>query len=98
MTPGDAKSDRALSTHARRLGLLSSNCDSCGASGKRGPQVDSLNPHRAAADMVCADCAGSGRWWFPAIRALGAFTPHLTDTQLRAQVSMRAGRGAVHAD
>lgn len=98
MNLGDARSDRELSAHARRLGLLSSNCDACGASGMRGPRVDPRHPHAAASDMVCGDCAGSGRWWFPAIRPLGAFTAHLTDAQLRARVSTGASQGAVHGD
>ena len=98
MIPGDAKPDRELSAHARRLGLLSSNCDACGASGLRGPRVDPREPQGLASDMGCGDCAGSGRWWFPAIRPLGACTAHLTDAQLRTQISTGAPWGAVHGD
>ncbi len=84
--PGTGKPDAALSAHARRLGFLSSSCDSCGASGRRGPGIDPLDPRGPVTDEACADCAGSGRWWFPAIRRLGVFTAHLTDAQLRAHL------------
>lgn len=98
MNTGDAKSDRDLSAHARRLGLRSSNCDACGASGMRGPRVDPRDLEGVASDMVCGDCGGSGRWWFPAIRPLGALTAHLTDAQLRTQVSTGAPQGAAHGN
>lgn len=87
MTPGNDKPDAALSDHARRLGFLSSNCDSCGASGMRGPCVDPHDQSGPLLDEACADCSGSGRWWYPAIRGLGTFTAHLTDTQLRAHLT-----------
>lgn len=91
----DSRSDRELLAHAHRLGLLSSNCDTCSASGMRGPRVDPRNPHGAAVDMTCDDCSGSGRWWFPAIRPLGRFTAHLTDAQLRVWIATGTRRGAV---
>lgn len=93
MRPGNGKPDAVLSAHARRLGLQSSNCDSCGASGMRGPRLDPRDLQAAPLDDACGDCSGSGRWWYPAIRRLGTFTAHLTDAQLRAQL-WTAGDGA----
>ena len=98
MKSGNAQSSRELSAHARRLGFLSSNCDTCGASGTRGPRVDPGDPHGAALDMVCGDCEGSGRWWFPERRPLGAFTAHLTDAQILARTSKGTSEGAAHAN
>lgn len=86
MTPGNGKPEAALSAHAHRLGFLSSSCDSCGASGMRGPGIDPFDLRGPVTDEACADCSGSGRWWYPAIRGLGAFTAHLTDAQLRAHL------------
>jgi hypothetical protein len=98
MKSGNAQSDRELSTQARRLGLQSSNCDTCGASGMRGPRVVPGDSHGAVLDMVCGDCEGSGRWWFPAIRPLGAFTAHLTDAQLLAWVPTGERQRAAHGN
>jgi hypothetical protein len=95
MEPGSANArDRELSEGAHLLGDLSSNCDACGASGRRGLCVDPCDPHGAALDEACAECSGSGRWWFPAIRRLGAFTAHLTDAQLRHQLWSGIATGA----
>lgn len=98
MTPGDARSDRELSAHARQLGFLSSNCDGCGASGMRGPRIDPCDPHGSASDVACDDCAGSGRWWYPVLRPLGTLTAHLTDRQLRARTSAGTATGAAHGN
>lgn len=96
MRPGTARLDRELSAHARQLGFVSSNCDGCGASGRRGPRVDPDEPRGSASDMACGDCAGSGRWWYPATRPLGTFTAHLTDRELRARTSAGTATGATH--
>jgi hypothetical protein len=87
-----------LLAHARRLGLLSSNCDTCAASGMRGPRVDPRDPHAAALDAPCADCEGSGRWWFPATRPFGVFTAHLTDAQVRSQITTAGDNGALRGN
>lgn len=98
MTPGNARLDRELSAHARELGFLSSNCDGCGASGMRGPRVDPRAPSASASDVACADCAGSGRWWFPVTRPLGTFSAHLTDAELRSRFVTGTAMGAAHGD
>lgn len=98
MEPGNGKPDDELLACARRLSFLSSNCDTCVASGMRGPRVDPRDPHAAALDGPCADCDGSGRWWFPAIRPRGVFTAHLTDAQLRVQGTMAGKEGALRGN
>ena len=56
------------------------------------------DPHASATDIACADCAGSGRWWFPATRPLGTFAAHLTDDDLLARMSTPTATGATRGN
>ena len=90
--------NRDLVSGASRLGLLSSNCDSCGAAGRSGPRLDPAAPHAPPVEEACLDGGGSGRWWFPAIRALGTFTAPLTDAELRDRLRSGLVKGGARGD
>jgi hypothetical protein len=80
-----------LHQRARTAGYLSSNCDSCDATG-RSLMLAATPPAGAAPVIVaCPDCAGTGRWWYPEKRRTGVAAHHLTDVGLR-DVLRRAAR------
>lgn len=90
--------DAGLHKRAQRFGYLSSNCDSCSADGRSelraGPRAEAGGP----VDPVCPDCGGSGRWWFPEVRAAGAFSAHLTDFELHALLRSGTKKEATRGD
>ena len=63
--------DQVVHERARQLGYTSSNCDTCGALGRTEPRIEPSESDGLASEATCPDCGGSGRWWFPDLRALG---------------------------
>ena len=98
MESGRSRDDQIVHERARQIGYASSNCDTCGALGRTDPRIEPSEVDGLASAATCPDCGGSGRWWFPDLRALGSFTAHLTDAELRVLLRAAAPKGVLHGN